>query len=115
MVQGANEGGCKKPAAANAKAFLGISQESQSGQNKPVAVRKIGISRAVAAGPIAAGDYINIADATGKVQSCQAAVDAAPGVAAQTNVIGQAETAAGADGDVILAFIQRFVVKTAVS
>ncbi len=114
VVQGAAEGGCKKPLAANAKGFLGFTQESQT-QNRGVTVRKAGISRAVAAGVISLGDWVNIADNTGKIQSCQAAVDAAPGVAAQTNVIGKAESAAGADGDIVLVMIHDFVVKTAVS
>jgi hypothetical protein len=114
VVQGANEGGCKKPAAANAGGFLGFTQASAA-QNIGVPVRKLGTSRAVAAGVIAAGDYVNIADNVGKVQSCQADVDAAPGVAKQLNVIGKAETAAGADGDVIQVFVCPFVVKTAAS
>jgi hypothetical protein len=36
-------------------------------------------------------------------------------VAKQLNVIGKAETAAGADGDVIQVFVCPFVVKTAAS
>ncbi len=115
VVQGAAEGGCKKPAAANATKFLGVTQEEQTNQNKGVAVRKLGITRVVASGVIAAGDFVNIAGATGKVQSCQAAVDAAAGAFAQTNVIGMAETAAAADGNIIQVTLCPFVVKTPAS
>jgi hypothetical protein len=115
VVQGTNDAGCKKPTAANDKKFKGITQEAQTRQNKGVACRKQGVSYAVAAGNIAAGDWVNIADATGKLQSCQASVDLAPGTAAQINVIGQAESAATNSGDIFLVFLAPHTVKTAVS
>jgi hypothetical protein len=115
VVVGANDGGCKKPAAANAKGFLGFTQEAQTHQNKGVAVRKIGISRAIAAAAIANGDWVAIDGTTGKVKSVQTAVDAVPGTAADVQVIGKAEAAASADGDIIPVFIHQTVAKVAAS
>jgi hypothetical protein len=109
VVQGTVAGACKKPVAANAAAFLGFTQEAQANQNKGVAVRKFGISRATAAGAIALGDHVNIAGTTGKVASCEASITAV-GAAGPFHVCGIAESAAAADGDVIMVAIRPFVV-----
>jgi hypothetical protein len=115
VVRGAADGGCKKPGGANAAGFCGITQEAQSKQNKGVAVRKLGISRAIASGAITQGDRVNIAGVSGKVQSCEATVTHAPGTAAVTEVIGVAETTSVNDGDTIYVFITPFPVNIAVS
>jgi hypothetical protein len=115
VVCGVAEGECRKPLGANDPRFLGFTQEAQPNQNKGVAVRIAGISRAVAAGAIAYGDYVNIAGATGKVQSCHALVTAAPGAASRQHVVGIAEGTAAADGDVIAVRIQPFIVNIAAS
>jgi len=115
VVKGAADGGCKKPAGANAAGFLGITQAAQSKQNKGVAVRKQGISRAIASGAIAFGDRVNIAGASGKVASVEATVAAAPGAAANTEVIGRAETTSANDGDVVMIWIAPQIVNIAVS
>lgn len=115
VVCGAADGGCKKPGGANAAGFLGFTQEAQSKQNKGVAVRKLGISRAIAAGAIAAGDRVNIADNTGKVASVEAVVVAAPGTATRQEVIGKAETTAANSGDIVYVFIAPQIVSIAVS
>lgn len=115
VVQGANAGEVKKPAAADEGKAVGFTQEAQATQNKSVLVKEAGRTFAVAAGAIAVGDAIGIADATGKVKSVQTDMAAAPGVAKVVNVLGYARTAAAADGDMIEAQIAIFTVKTAVS
>ena len=115
VVQGAAAGGCKTPAAANAPKFLGFTQEAQPLQHKGVTVQISGISRAIASGVISAGDAVCIDGATGKVASCQADVEAAPGTAKIIRVIGQAESTAAADGDTVLVRICPYVAKTAAS
>ena len=117
VVAGANAGGCNLPGGANAKGFVGLTTDSllaaQQGQAVPVV--RGSRCRAVAAGAITHGHWVNIADATGKVADCQAAVDAAPGVAADVEVIGKAETDAVNSGDTVFITTQEFVAKVAVS
>jgi len=115
VVQGTNAKDCKKPTGSNEGKFVGITQEAQDTQNRNVVLKESGRSFAVAAGIIAVGDYVRIADATGKVESAQTDAIAAPGTAKVNNIIGQARTAASADGDIIEIVIQPFVVKTAAS
>ena len=120
VVQGANAGECELPSAANAGAILGVTVDCQSLQNQNVTVRKAGIARVVAAGPIFVGDPINIAapEETPLLCSCcgQQAhgeakliggkvkrIDELPGT--KINCLGFAETAASDDGDVIEVFI----------
>jgi len=116
VVAGTNPGGCVLPGAANAAGFLGFTTDSltaaQQGQAASVAR---GRCRAIAAGAITHGHWVNIAGTTGKVQDCQTAVDAAPGTPANTYVIGKAETDAAADGDQIIVTTIEFVAKTATS
>ena len=115
VVQGANDGGCKKPTAANAKGFLGVAIEAQPTQNKSVAVQKTGIARAVANGAITRGDRLQIASNTGDVKSAEAAIPAAGiGTAATLEILGRAEVSA-ANGDVFTFFIQPETVCIAVS
>jgi len=115
VVQGTNAGECKKPSAANEGKFVGVTQEAQDTQNRTVLVKESGRSFAVAAGIISVGDYVRIADNTGKIESAQTDAIAVPGSAKVNYVIGVARTAAGADGDICEIQIQPFVVKTAVS
>lgn len=100
VVHGAASGRAKLPTAANAGGILGVTVHGQSRQGGHVAVRKAGIARVVAAGPVAIGQPVNVAGTTGKVK----AVDEAPGAAVE--ILGFAETAAAADGDIIEVFIQ---------
>lgn len=99
VVQGTDAGECKLPGAANAGAILGVTVHSQSRQGANVAVRKAGIARVAAAAAIGVGAPVNIAGATGKVK----AIDETTGTKVQC--LGFAETAAGADGDVIEVFL----------
>lgn len=115
VVVGAAEGGVKKPAAADAGKCVGITQEAQATQNKSVRVKRSGYSFATASAAIAFGDAVGIAGTTGKLKSVQTDMAAAPGTAKVVNVVGYAETAAGADGDLFEIFVQPFTVKTAAS
>ncbi len=114
VVQGANDGCCKKPAAGNAAGFLGVTLEAQPNQNKGVSVCKTGIVRVKAHGAITRGDRVNIYSSAGDVASVEATIVHAPGTASVTNVIGQAEVTA-ADGDIFPMLIQPFLVNIAVS
>jgi hypothetical protein len=99
VVQDTAEGKVKKPAAANAPGFVGISQEAQGTQNGKLAIKEGGRTRAIAGGIIDVGDLVKIGDNTGKLVSAQAAIAAHPGAASIQYVVGQARSAAGADGD----------------
>lgn len=99
VVQGTKAGEAKLPAAANAGAILGVTVHSQTLQGANVAVRKAGIAKVVAAGPISVGAPVNIAGASGKVK----AVSESAGT--KVNCLGFAETAAAGDGDVVEVFI----------
>jgi hypothetical protein len=116
MVAGAVAGGCNLPGGANAKGFVGFTVDSllaaQQGQAVPVVRGRV---RATAAAAITHGHWVNIADNTGKVQDCQAAVDAAPGAPAEVNVIGKAETDTTNSGDQLFVTTQEFVVQIAAS
>lgn len=117
VVAGANQGGCNLPGGENAKGFMGFTTDSleaaQQGQAVPVA--RGPRCRATAAGPITHGHWVRIADATGKVEDCQAAVDAAPAVAADIQVIGKAETDSVNSGDTVFVTTQEFVAKVSAS
>lgn len=115
VVQGTNAGEVKKPTGADVGFCKGITQEDQATQNKSVRVKRTGFTFAVAAAAIAVGDAVGINGTTGKLKSVQTAMAAAPGVAGVVNVVGYAETAAAADGDIFEIHIDIFTVKTAVS
>ncbi len=99
VVQGDNPGEAKLPAEANAGKILGGTVHSQGRAGGHVAVRKAGIARLTAAGPIDLGEPVNVAGTSGKVK----AVDEESGTLIQC--VGFAETSAGADGDLIEIFI----------
>ena len=88
VVIGANDGGCKKPTGANAANCLGITIEAQTHQGKGVSVRLMGQSFFTAKGAINFGDHLNIASSAGDLQSVETGVNAAPGTAAQLNIVG---------------------------
>jgi hypothetical protein len=99
VVQGTNSGEAALPAAANAGSILGVTVHSQALEGANVAVRKAGVARVVAAGAIDVGAPVNVAGASGKVKAVTEDPDT------KINCLGFAETAAGADGDVIEVFI----------
>jgi hypothetical protein len=119
VVAGAAQGDCMLPGGANAKGFVGFTSDSLTAAQCAYATLPVipvvrGRCRAIAAGTITHGHWVQIGAATGTVADCQAAVDAAPGVAAEVNVIGKAETDATV-GQYVVVTTQEFVVQIAVS
>ncbi len=114
VVQGATDGGCKKPTAADVAGFVGVTTEAQANQNKGVSVCKLGIVRVVAGGTITRGDRLAINSAAGDVKSVEAIITAAPGTASVRNVIGTAEASA-VSGDIFPMHIAPYSVNIAVS
>ena len=123
VVQGTHAGECQIPAEANAGAILGVTVHGQSLQNQDVVVRKAGIVRVVAAGPIFPGEPVNVAAQEVKQEfpePCPACgtpsawppktiavkikrIDEPAGT--KINCLGFAETAASEDGDILDVFI----------
>jgi hypothetical protein len=101
VVPATNDGECKLPTAANQLSY-GITQEPQAKQNSNVAVRKYGISRAVAKGAVTKGDYVEVGDAAGTLR--KADLTTVPGAATLHHVLGVAETSA-ADGEIFFVFL----------
>lgn len=98
-VQSTQAGNAKLPTAANAGSILGVTVHSQTLKGANVAIRKAGIAKVVAAGPIAVGVPVNVAGASGKVK----AISETAGT--KVCCLGFAETAAASDGDVLEVFI----------
>ena len=115
IIDTATAGNCKLPTAANAKGFIGTATDDQPNQLQSVSIQMSEDCQAVAAGAIAVGDFVNIANVSGQMQSCQATVDSAPGAAGVLYVCGIALSAAAAAGDFFRMQIRPMVVKTAVS
>jgi len=67
VVRGTTADECTLPAAANAGNILGIATHAQPRTGRHVAIRRLGIAQAVAAGAIAAGAPVCIADTAGRV------------------------------------------------
>lgn len=100
VVQAANAGNAMLPPCANVGTILGTTVHGQSVQGMNVGVRKAGIARVIAAGPIDVGDPVNVADAMGRVKSVYNHHEGG-----DVNCLGFAETAADKEGDVIEVFI----------
>jgi len=109
-------GGVKKPSGAGEGKVVGITQEAQATQYASVPVKCAGLSYAVMYGSGAYGDALEVADNTGRLRSCQAAlVDLAESTAYVTYVVGFAEKAWTATDDVILVRIAPFAKCTPVT
>jgi len=103
VVQGANAGECALPGAQNADKILGVTTHAQDVSIvsvRNIFVRKSGIARVEAAGAVAVGDAVNVAGTTGKIKSI-----GDESIGTKVKVLGFAETAAQADGDIIEVFI----------
>lgn len=84
------------PAAASQDPF-GVATADQATALKEVTVMQEGIAECIASAAITAGDYVEIADATGKVRTKVKAIAGAQ----PTPIVGRAITAAGASGDIV--------------
>ena len=115
VIVGAEDGGVTVPSAQNCAGFMGFAQTIPTATGGSVAVRKLGISRAIGYGTIAYGDAVAINSASGDVYSVQAAIQAAPGTAKVYNVIGTAETSTTVNGAIVEIFINPDVVSVAAS
>lgn len=102
VAPGSADGHCALPTGAN-QVCMGITQENQPAQGENVVVRKYGISRATAAAALAAGDYVEIANAEGQLQKSD--VTTVPGTATLHNVVGIAESSATQAGDIFFVFL----------
>lgn len=99
VVQGSQPGRARLPEGPMADAILGVTTHSQSLPGANVAVRKAGIARVVAAGPIPVGAPVCVADDEGRVMRCN------PGIGEATPCLGFAETSAADAGDIVEVFI----------
>jgi len=95
VIPGTSDLQVKLTGAAAAGVVAGITQEAAK-NGKPIVCRKMGISRATAAGIIARSAYVELAGSSGKLQSATLTA----GTAAVHHIVGIAETASGADGDI---------------
>ena len=96
-INGANT--VSMPAGANAGMIAGITVHGQSEIGRAVSVRKAGIAEVVAAGSIAPGAPVMIADTMGRVK----AVSETAGT--KVEVVGFAETPANVAGDLIEVYV----------
>lgn len=116
VVRDSTVGRVKKPTAAGNGKFVGITQEAQETQYGDVPVKSAGFSFATMYGSGAYGDALDIADTTGRLRSCQTALeDLAETTAYLTNVVGYAEQAWTQTGDVILVRLAPFTKLTPVT
>jgi hypothetical protein len=101
LVKDTTAGQVKYPAAANAGALDGVTiDDAENGKGVPL--YQSGYAEIEASAAIAHGAAVNVADATGRIK----AVSEAGGTA--INLVGYAEEAAGAAGDVIMVDIRQF-------
>jgi hypothetical protein len=100
VVAGANSGEVVLPSSANAGNIIGVAQHNAAA-GEEVRVMLMGRTRVKLAGAVSAGDFLQIAGATGTVRAVGAAYNSADN---QANVVGIAQES-GASGDEILALI----------
>lgn len=96
LVQGVGAMEVKRPAGANASKIRGVAERTRP-DGDGVSVRSEGEYPVRIAGPVAVGDYLNIANAAGDVKTVDEAV-------AGTDVFlaGEALTAGGQAGDIVI-------------
>lgn len=93
VVQGASDYHVTSPGGANASGFQGVTLDETEAANESVPIVRLGTAWVQAAGAIASGDYVSIANAKGQVQS------------GGSNIIGVALSTATTAGDIILMYI----------
>lgn len=107
VVEGTADGQVKAPGDADAGAIVGIALHDAAAGER-VKVARPGDSAPVKAGAaIARGALVSIHGTTGKVKT------AAPAAGANAFVVGQAQNAAAADGDIIYCLIMPSVLQGA--
>ena len=99
LVAGTSGGEVKRPIGANAGKIIGIAGHDEA-NGRDVSVYNFGTMNLVAASAIAVGDYVNIADAEGRVKT----VSEAAGTV--VFVVGIARGAAGVAGQYVPVMLQ---------
>lgn len=102
VVEGAAAGGAALPAGADGN-FMGVTLEDGAiNEYRPIAV-DCGIVRITASAAISRGAEVSVAGASGKIKA------AAPGAGINSFIVGIAQDAAAADGDIIGVLLTRYV------
>ena len=97
VVQGTNDEQCDLPSGANAGSILGVTVHGAE-NGRRIAVRKMGIAAAVAAGAINAGDPVCAADNEGRIKSAAKAT-AGSGLEGSNNAISWTAKKSGIAGN----------------
>ena len=97
IVQGTSEIQGKIAPATNSPKFRGISMGAAV-DGQEVAVRKIGVAEALAAGVVSIGDLLVTSGSAGRLESLGTL---SPGTGSVKNIVAEAQTAATAAGDII--------------
>lgn len=98
VVAGSGVDEVKRPAAANANKLIGVAgHDAANGED--CSIYSVGVMNLVAAAAIAVGDYVNVADAEGRVKTVSE-------VANTANVVGIARGVATAAGQLIKVDLQ---------
>lgn len=71
VVQSDEETSCAYPAAENAGDIVGVTMHTQTREGRSVTVRRMGIAPVEAASAIASGDFVAIADNTGRIKKAE--------------------------------------------
>ena len=101
VVEGANPGGAALPGGADVN-FMGVTLEDGAlGEYRPIAVDG-GIVRITASAAIARGAEVSIANVAGQIKT------SAPGAGINSVVVGIAQDAAAALGDIIGVILTRY-------
>jgi predicted RecA/RadA family phage recombinase len=98
LVAGTGVDQVKRPAAANAAKLIGVAGHDAA-DTEDVSVYSHGVMNLVAASAIAVGDYVNVADAEGRVKTVSE-------TAGTQNVVGIARGVATANGQLIKVDLQ---------
>lgn len=103
------DGRATLPSAAGAGRILGVLQNKPGFKQdekigRAARVRKGALSKVEAASAIAVGDPLEIADTAGRVR--KATQPSATWTGTRVNIVGQAEQAASASGDIIMMFVE---------
>ncbi len=96
VVQHSVANQCALPGAQNAANVMGVTLNEQQSTNGIVHIRRFGLVQVKAASAIALGDHVRVAGTSGKVETSSGEAQ---------NVLGFAESAAAADGDLITIFL----------
>lgn len=107
VVEGTDDGEVDMPGGADVGAIVGVAQHAAAAGERVNVAEPGSFTRAIASAAIARGANVSITGTNGKVKT------AAPSSGANTFIVGQAKSAAAADGDHIFIFINPSVMQGA--